>query len=459
MLVSKPFFFPETINAIRAQLSGRPTLKLIFTNSGWLVGDKLLRLFIGLFITAWVARYLGPEQYGKLAYVITFLAIFQAFSLLGLDSIVVRNIAQSPTDANQILGTTLRVRLVAATLSFVVACTSIYFIYPKKIEFQLLVFLVGFGIIFQTADIVDLWFQSQSQSRRTVITKAISYAIAAAVKVVLIFQSAPLWLFAAAIGGETALSAIGLYISYKKYPVIKSWVWDSSLAKKMLRESFPLLISGISIIIYMKSSQLIINERLGSTAVGIYATAQMLSELWYFLPLTLAISVAPILARKKTESEKSYNNALQNIFVLMWFISISISVGISIFSELIVTILFGEEYLTAASVLSIHIFTLIPVCIGVTQSLWLINENKSYLALYQSMAGAISSLGLNVFLISKYGIEGGAFATIISQIIQAFVVNAFIAPALFRLQVSSLFMLISKSGDAILFIMGRAGKR
>lgn len=449
----KSFFFLSIITAIKVHLSGRPGLKLISINSGWLVGDKLLRLFIGLFVGAWVARYLGPEQYGKLAYVMSFLAIFQAFSFLGLDNIVVRGIAQSPTDANQILGTTLRVRLVASTLSFSGACVFAYLIYPEKIDFQLIVFLVGFGMIFQTADIIDLWFQSQSQSRRTVIAKAISYVIAAAVKILLIVQNAPLWLFAAAIGGETALSAIALYISYKKFPVIKSWTWDSSLAMKMLRQSFPLLLSGISIIVYMKSSQLIINELVDSTAVGIYATAQTLSELWYFLPLTLVTSVAPILARKKIESEKSYNDALQNVFGMMWFISIFISVGIMICSEFIVIMLYGEAYRSAAFVLSIHIFTLIPVCVGVAQTLWLINENKSSLVLYQAIAGAISSLGLNFILISKYGIAGAAFATVMSQFIQAFAVNALIAPALFRLQVNSFFILLSKSRKVISFIM------
>lgn len=453
------FLISKSINFIRERLNSKPALKLIFVNSCWLVGDKVLRLTIGLFVTAWFARYLGPAQYGKLAYIIAFLSVFQALSLLGLDNIVVRNIAQCPIQANQILGTTLRLRLIASTLSFTIACTSIHFIYPENFEFQLLVFLAGFGIIFQTADIVDLWFQSQSQSKRTVIPKAISYAIAAAVKVVLVILSAPLWLFAAVIGAESTFTAIALYMSYKKYPVTKRWAWNNALSKKMLYQSFPLLLAGISIIIYMKSSQIIIQELVDDTAVGIYATGQMLSELWYFLPLTLATSVAPILARKKIESEKSYKDALQKIFGMMWFFSISISIIVAVHSELIVTILFGEKYKAAASILSIHIFTLISVSIGVTQSLWLINENKNSLALYQAMAGAISSVALNVYLISNYGIKGGAYATIISQFIQAFAINAFIAPPLFRIQISSLFMLISKSLSSFLFITSLSKKR
>ena len=452
-------FLKESIAATRIYFSNRPLLKLISINTGWLVGDKLLRLFIGLFVSAWVARYLGPEEFGKLAYVVAFLAIFQAFSLLGLDNIVVRNIARTPKNAYQILGTTLRVRLISSIISFIVACTTVYFIRPGDAEFQVLVILVGFGLIFQTADVVDLWFQSQSQSKRTVLAKAISYVFAATFKVFLIAKSAPLWLFAASIGGETVLTAIALYFSYKKYPVLKTWKWDSVVAKEMLSRSFPLLLSSLSIIIYMKSSQLIINELLDSTAVGIYATAQTISELWYFLPMTLATSVAPMLARKKLDSEHAYMTALKNVFGLMWIISIAIAIGISFLSGLIVAILFGEAYRSSALILSIHIFSLIPVCIGVTQSLWLINENKSYIALYQAIAGAISSLGLNYLLISEYGVIGGAYATVISQFIQAFAINALIAPTLFKLQVNSLLILPSTISKAIYLISNKMNSR
>ena len=444
------------IKAFSDKLNERPTLKLITINSGWLIGDKLLKLFVGLFVSTWIARYLGPAQYGKLSYAIAFIAIFQTFSMLGLDSIIVRDVARDSVNANKILGTALTLRLFASLLGFVVAGLSISIINPGDVELFVLVLLLGIGIVFQAADIVDLWFQSQSQSRRTVIAKFVSYGIAAIIKVGLIAFGAPLWMFAAALGAETSLSAFALYIAYKKFPVNKEWASNIGVAKKMLKQSFPLLLSGMSIIVYMKSSQLIINELVDSASVGIYSSAQVLSELWYFLPMTIVASVAPVIARKKAESELAYITALKNVFGLMWLASILISVAIALSSELLVTILFGDAYRKAASILSVHIFTLIPVCIGVTQSLWLVNENRSSLALYQSLAGAISSLGLNWILISKYGIIGGAVATVVSQFIQSFAVNILIAPALFRIQVESILTLALKIWEVYLLILKKA---
>ena len=268
-----------------------------------------------------------------------------------------------------------------------------------------------------------------------------------------------MWQFAATIGGEAALSAVALYFSYKQFPAAHKWVWNAAVARDMLQQSYPLLLSSVSIIVYMKSSQLIIDNLIGSASVGIYSSAQLISELWHFLPLTIVTSVAPVIARKKVESATAYNNALQNVFSLMWLLSISISTTVAFCSGIIVTLLFGEAYRMSSLILSIHIFTLVPVCIGVAQSLWLINENRSVLALYQALAGAFSSIGLNLLLISKFGIVGGAIATVVSQFIQAFAMSAWLAPSLFRIQTRSFFALLSRGRQAALFIQSHLGNK
>lgn len=428
----------KVIASVESLFSQRPNLRKVLFNSGWLIADKLLRLALGLFITALVARHLGPTQYGKLAYAIAFIAIFQSIASLGLDSIVVRDISQDERNAHLFLGTALRLRLISSTASFLISGLAAYALFPEDAETALLVGLLGLGMVFQASDVIDLWFQSQSQSRRTVAAKACSYLVSSVVKILLVHANAPLWTFAAIVGTETALSAAALAYAYRKYPHPQGWVWAAPVARRLLRYGLPLFLSGISITIYMKSSQLIIRQLLDSASLGIYSTAQLISELWYFLPMTIITSVAPTIAHKKIASEHDYNSALANIFAAMWLMSMAISAGIALCSGLIIQILFGSTYAGAAPVLAIHIFTLIPVCIGVTQSLWLVNENRMALALYQAGVGAVSSIGLNFLLVSNFGVIGGALATVLSQFIQAFLVNAFLAPKLFEMQIQSL---------------------
>ncbi len=65
-----------------------------FANTSWLFAEKILRMFVGLFVGIWVARYLGPEKYGLLSYAQSFVGFFTAIATLGLDGIVVRELVK-----------------------------------------------------------------------------------------------------------------------------------------------------------------------------------------------------------------------------------------------------------------------------------------------------------------------------------------------------------------------------
>src|SRR5882724_11948864 len=99
-----------------ARLLAHPTLRPIAANTGWLLFDKVLRMVLGLLVTAWVARYLGPNDFGELAYVLATMAFFQIVSTLGADGIVVRDIARHREAAPDILGTLIAMRILAGAL-------------------------------------------------------------------------------------------------------------------------------------------------------------------------------------------------------------------------------------------------------------------------------------------------------------------------------------------------------
>ena len=201
---------------VLSTLKHNPNLKAVGANFGWLVGDKVLRLLVALVVSAWIARYLGPERYGVLAYAFTFVAMFQAISLLGLDNLVVRDLAAGPAQAHRYLGTAFRLRLIGALVAYGLMMTvALVFQHDNKL-ITVVIALVGLSIFFQISDVIDLWFQSQVQSRRTVLAKAVSYLITAAIKIIMVTSGAGLIAFASASALETALSAIALYFSYQR---------------------------------------------------------------------------------------------------------------------------------------------------------------------------------------------------------------------------------------------------
>ncbi|MCH2545675.1 MAG: flippase, partial [Alphaproteobacteria bacterium] len=53
-------------------LKKHPSIRKYFSNTSWLLGERILRMGVSLFVGIYVARYLGPEKYGLLSYTMSF---------------------------------------------------------------------------------------------------------------------------------------------------------------------------------------------------------------------------------------------------------------------------------------------------------------------------------------------------------------------------------------------------
>jgi O-antigen/teichoic acid export membrane protein len=91
-----------------------------FANTSWLFGEKILRMIVGLFVGIWVARYLGPEQFGLLSYAQSFVGLFTAIATLGLDGIVVRELVKDPSRRDELIGTAFWLKFIRDVRFFVI---------------------------------------------------------------------------------------------------------------------------------------------------------------------------------------------------------------------------------------------------------------------------------------------------------------------------------------------------
>lgn len=397
----------------------------IIANTGWLFADRILRMGVGLFVGVWVARYLGVQQFGVFNYATAFVALFSTLSTLGLDAIVVRSIVREPEKRLQILGTAFWLKLIGGIAALVLAVSSIVVLrHDDQLTISLVAILASVGI-FQAFDTIDLWFQSQVQSKYTVIAKNTAFVITALVKVALISFHAPLIAFAWAALGEVSLGAIGLIISYRVRGYSPwLWPWSSPLAKTLLKESWPLILSGVTIMIYMRIDQIMLGQMIGDKAVGLYSAATRISEVWYFIPMAIASSVSPAIYAAKEVSEALYYQRIKQFLRLLSLLSIVFAVPMSFLSGTIITVLFGKSYEASASILAIHIWASLFVFMGVGTSSWFIAEGLTQFALRRTIMGAITNVFLNIFLIPTYGGVGAAIATVISQAFASFLSNA-----------------------------------
>ena len=280
----------------------------------------------GYFSTSWRVRCwgswwvpgrlgnLGPAQFGLLAYVIAFIALFQAVANLSNDAIVVRDITQDRSAASEILGTLLAMRVSAGIVCWAAVVASVAFFSPGDRQVLWMTVVVGGVLVFQAADSVDLWFQSQSQSRRTVVAKLSAYLVSSGMKVLLILANAPLEAFVFVTAFDALASAGGLWVAYRHMPTSSAWRRSAPRAHSLLAESWPFILSGVSIAAYSRVDQILVKELLGDRSLGIYAAALPLAQFWQVIPVILETSLAPFIARFKQADEAGYRRALVLVF-------------------------------------------------------------------------------------------------------------------------------------------------
>jgi O-antigen/teichoic acid export membrane protein len=408
------------------KIKKQPELKRIIANINWLFLDKVIQMAIALFVSVWIIRYLGPEKYGVLSYAIAFVYLFSFISKLGLDSIVIREIVKNPLKKEEILGTAFFLKFVGGIVAFILSTAAIYF-FKSGDNFSLrIVAVLALGFIFQSSDVIDYWFQSRVESKFIVFVRNISSVVSSLIKIFLIVAKASLFFFAGAILLESVVSSIGLIFLYvsKKENIFK-WKIKLFKAKELLKDSWPLILSSVAVIIYMKIDQIMIGNMIGNKALGNYSAAVNLCEAWYFIPIIVVNSVFPAIICTKINNKDLYIKRIQMLYDFLLWAAILIAIPVSIFSGKIINFLYGFQYSQAGSILAIYIWAASFSFLGVASGSYLIAENLTKISFLRTVIGAIFNVTLNFLFIPKYGIVGSAAATFISFFVAVFSVGLF----------------------------------
>lgn len=383
-------------------------------------GEQVLRIVAGLFVGIYVARYLGPEQFGVYSYALAFVALFGAIASLGLGGIVVRDLVNHPQERDVYLGTAFWLKLIGALLTLGLLAIAVQFT-GNDATTNLYIFIIASGLIFQSFDVVDFHFQSKVLSKYVSIAKLIQLALSSMLKLYFIFTQADLFWFVMVSLIDQISLAISLTFAYWRQKIGSFFGhFNLGTAKAMLRNAWPLILSGIAVSLYMRIDQIMIKEMLGEREVGLYSAAVRLSEAWYFVPVIIATSLFPAIVNAKKISQELYNKRLQRLYTIMIYSAVGVALPVTFMAESIVVTLYGIHYQNAGLVLSIHIWAGIFVGLGVVNGSWFLAENLQIIATRNTLIGAAVNVVLNYILIPVYGVTGAAIATFMSYGVAAY---------------------------------------
>lgn len=393
-------------------------------NITWLSFDRIFRMGLGLLVGVWVARYLGPQQFGLLTFAVAYVALFAPIASLGIQAIVVRDIVTNPKSAPLLLGTAATLQLASSAILFIIVQLTAPFVRSDDVLIQQTIAAYSLSLLFTVGNIPLYLFEAKVQAKYGVIIISGVFLIASAAKVALILSAAPLMHFVWLLVIESLCTAIALLVfATRAFIPISSLKVSYEQARYLLRASWPLLLSTVSVVVYMKTDQLMLGQMLGDKSVGIYTAACKISELCYSLPTIIMASIFPTLLAIRQESARRYTELLQAILTSFVAAGLIIALVLTIFADFLIALFFGSEFADAAGVLRVHAWACIFVFIGVASGQWLVAEGLQKHAFIRTLVAAVVNIIGNVLLIPHFGPIGAAVATLISQIIAAYLMD------------------------------------
>lgn len=412
------------LKRILAKLSANEGLGKYAKNASWLFAEKAFRALEAFVVGLWIARYLGPADFGIFTYAVSFVFLFTAIATLGLDQIVVKELVKDERRKNVLLGTTLGLRLMGFVLMISLILLSLQFTNNSS-DIDLMILIIGCSVLFQSFVGIDLYFQSKVRSKYIAYINIAVIFISALIKIYLIVTNAPVVHFAYVFIVETFLTGAG-FIGYYLSQGFSIGKWKFSLltAKSLLSRSWFLIIGTIATAIYMKIDQVMIKEIISDEAVGFYGAAVKTCSIWLFVTVVITQSVFPAIVQAKQRNRQLFLDRLQMLYNLLLKISVLASILYTLFSQQIIAILFGSEYAESAPIMVIYIWSVVFVFLSNGSWGYYLNEDLEKFSSIRLVIGAIINVILNLVLIEYYGLYGAAYATLISYSISGYFVNA-----------------------------------
>jgi O-antigen/teichoic acid export membrane protein len=391
--------------------------KRYFFNTGWMFAGQVFALLLSFFIGAWMARYLGPEDYGTINYALAFAGLFGFIASFGVDSILVRELVKTPEKKEELLGTSFTLKLLGALIAIIITIIATFVVKQSSFN-RILIIIFTTSFIFQSVNVVSAFFQSRVEAKNNVWAQVIAGMVSSVLKIIFILSGADLWWLILIFTLDACWQSLLLVLIYRRRGHrLSAWRLSWSLARQIVSTSWLLMLSAAVSFILLRIDQVMIGQILGTVEVGLYAVAVKFVEVWYFLPAIISASLFPAILNAKKTDINIYQRRLSHFFVFMLIFALFVALGTVALSYYLVVGLFGAEYLPAVAVLRVYAWSSLGLFLNWAFYQQLIAENRLSLIFFSNFAGMILNVCLNFLFINRFAIIGAAWATLISYLL------------------------------------------
>ena len=389
--------------------------KLVVKNAFWIIGGKVIQSVIRLVIGMLTARYLGPANYGIINYAAALVAFVVPLMQLGLRSTIVNELIEKPEKEGETLGTALCMCMCSGILS-ILGITAFVSVADKGDYTTIIVcVLYSISLLFEALEMIQYWFQSKLMSKYVSVVALCSYVAVSLYKVYLLVTDKSVYWFSVSQSLDFLIISVSLIIIYNKIGSQKLTV-SLERAKEMFSVSKYYIVSGMMVTVFAHTDSIMIKLMLGPSQAGYYAAAVSCAGMIGFVFGGIIDSVRPTILSAKKNNTADYESRLIQLYSVIIYSSLMVSLFICVLSKIIVGILYGQAYSSAVSALKIVVWYTTFSYMGSVRNIWIIAEKKQQYMWIINLFGATVNIVLNFIMIPIWGICGAAAASVATQI-------------------------------------------
>jgi len=410
----------------------------VLQNTETIIAGNLISISIGLVTNIFIVRYLGASNFGIYASIFAYLAFFSVITDLGIGSIIVREAAKDRARAGDMIGNAIVIRLALSVVAILASCIVVSFLrYPLSVK--LMIYIASMSFLFSLSSVCRIAFQVNLQMKYPVFADIVSVTCKCAAVLFLVFVKASLvWFIVAEVLANIPSTAI-LWRMSKRLVHFKVGI-DLKLWRFIFIESWPLAISSVFAIIYLRADVLILAFIKGASAVGYYSAVYKFTETLSVLPSAFMISVFPIMSNYFKHSPESLVKSYRMIFKYILTAILPLAVGISLLSPRILPLIYGNKFQPSIPVLSVLIWVQVFFFMNTVLHYMIISIGKQKAGTFNICAMVIVNLGLNFALIPAYSFIGTSAAKVATEALGSILGIAWLAFFGYRLPLFKLIL-------------------
>lgn len=377
----------------------------LFKRSGVYFVGLLFSKALNLILFVIVAKLLIPVDFGSIIYYSTIIALVTVIADFGTVQWYQKHVTQLANKTN-ILHSLFSARVVTFAISFILI--GLYLFTSQRFSLSLSLLLLITLIPEALLSIFDGYYLEKKQPHK-ISLKQIARSLILVLCVGLFYSNLTLEIFALAIFVSAALNTLW----FVPWHYFKSFVFNFGQAIKTLKQSAQYALLITTSYAYSRGDSLIIENTVGSAALGIYSAAYRYLEGLSLLPTALAQNLFHISAKKDSLSTAQ----LFKITGIMAGLGILAGAVLFLSSDLLTTALLGTEYAKSSTV--VQIFSAVIVLFFINAPLSTVVQSSDLLKKFipWGIANTIANLALNILFIPMYGVMAAAFVMLTTEVL------------------------------------------